>query len=48
MGVQGPTGIGISSTECVDFDPPDGSRWEITYTDGSKGYAKGPCKVKLP
>lgn len=48
MGVQGPKGVGISSTQCVDDTTPDRSHWLITYSDGTQETSKGPCRIKVP
>jgi hypothetical protein len=42
-GATGPTGRGIADTDCLE----DGT-WRITYTDGTTGTTRGPCRIVLP
>jgi hypothetical protein len=42
-GGPGPAGRGIADTDCQE----DGT-WLITYTDGTKDTARGPCRVVIP
>lgn len=46
IGAQGSPGVGISSSQCVDDDTPDGSHWLIVYSDGKQETSKGPCRTK--
>jgi hypothetical protein len=42
-GADGKDGRGIADTDCQD----DGT-WLITYTDGTKQTARGPCRFVMP
>jgi hypothetical protein len=43
QGAEGPAGRGIADTDCQE----DGT-WLITYSDGTKDTARGPCRIPVP
>lgn len=42
-GADGKDGVGVADTDCVGDDAA--SYWRITYTNGTEGQSRGPCRI---
>lgn len=45
-GPQGPPGVSVTDVKCVDDDTSVGSRWVVTFSNGTTTTSDGPCRIR--